>query len=161
MLEYASEVWDGCTQTDAYRLEQVQLIAARIVTGLPVFASLNSIFAETGWKTLAERRKTKKLTLMYKIVNNDAPSYLTDLLPSRVDVVSNYNLRNSQNFEISFARLCSLGRHFFHQLSDYGTALRNQYVMPLLCPCLKVILRNSHSGYTNFQLLRTDLMTLF
>ena len=38
LLEYASEVWDGCTQTDAYRLEQVQLIAARIVTGLPVFA---------------------------------------------------------------------------------------------------------------------------
>ena len=43
---------------------------------------------------------------MYKIVNNEAPSYLTDLLPSRVDVVSNYNLRNSQNFEIPFARLC-------------------------------------------------------
>ena len=113
LLEYASEVWDGCTQTDAYRLEQVQLIAARIVTGLPVFASLNSIYAETGWKTLAERRKTKMLTLMYKIVNNDAPSYLTDLLPSRVDVMSNYNLRNSQNFEIPFARLCSFESSFF------------------------------------------------
>ena len=113
LLEYASEVWDGCTQTDAYRFEQVQLIAARIVTGLPVFASLNSIYVETGWKTLAERRKTKKLTLMYKIVNNDAPSYLTDLLPSRVDVMSNYNLRNSQNFEIPFARLCSFESSFF------------------------------------------------
>ena len=102
MLEYASEVWDGCTQTDAYRLEQLQLIAVHIVTGLPVFTSLNSFYAETGWKTLAERRKTKKLTLMYKIVNNDAPSYLT-VLPSRVDVVSNYSLRNSQNFETPFA----------------------------------------------------------
>ena len=101
-----------CTQTDAYRLEQVQLIATRIVTGLPVFASLNSIYAETGWKTLAERRKTKKLTLMYKIVNNDAPFYLTDLLPSRIDVVSNYDLRNCQNFEIPFARYVHLSRHF-------------------------------------------------
>ena len=76
----------------------MQLIAARIVTGLPVFASLNSIYAERGWKTLAERRKTKTLTLMCKIVN-DPSSYLTDHLPSRVDVVSNYNLRNSQNFD--------------------------------------------------------------
>ena len=41
MLEYASEVWDGCTQTNAYCLEQVQLIAACIVTGLPVFAKLD------------------------------------------------------------------------------------------------------------------------
>ena len=113
LLEYASEVWDGCTQTDANRLEQVQLIAARIVTGLPVFASLNSIYAETGWETLAERRKTKKLTLMYKIINNDAPSYLTDLLPNRIDAVSTYNLRNSQNFEIPFARLCSFESSFF------------------------------------------------
>ena len=72
LLEYASEVWDGCTQTDAYHLEQVQLIADRVVTGLPVLASLNSIYAEIGWKTLAERRKTKKLTLMHKLVNNDA-----------------------------------------------------------------------------------------
>ena len=44
LLEYASEVWDGCSQTDSNKLEQVQLNAARIVTGLPVFASLNSLY---------------------------------------------------------------------------------------------------------------------
>ena len=60
-FEYASEVWDGCTQTDANRLEQIQLTAARIVTGLPVFASLNSLFLETGWESLAKRLKNKKL----------------------------------------------------------------------------------------------------
>ena len=37
LLEFASEVWDGCTQADANRLEQIQLNGARIVTGLPVF----------------------------------------------------------------------------------------------------------------------------
>ena len=47
LLEYASEVWDGSTQADANRLEQVQLNAARIVTGLPVFASLDSLYHET------------------------------------------------------------------------------------------------------------------
>ena len=53
LLEYASEVWDGSTQADANRLEQVQLNAAQIVTGLPVFASLDSLYYETGWKTLS------------------------------------------------------------------------------------------------------------
>ena len=37
LLEFASEVWDGCTQADANRLEQIQLNGARIVAGLPVF----------------------------------------------------------------------------------------------------------------------------
>ena len=37
LLKFASEVWDGSTQTDAKRLEQIQLNGARIVTGLPVF----------------------------------------------------------------------------------------------------------------------------
>ena len=60
LFEYASEVWDGCSQTDANRLEQAQLNAARIVTGLPVFASTNSLYQETGWEPLSQRRTNKK-----------------------------------------------------------------------------------------------------
>ena len=53
LLEYASEVWDGSTQVDANRLEQVQLNAAQVVTRLPVFAVLDSLYYETGRKTLS------------------------------------------------------------------------------------------------------------
>ena len=35
-LEYASDVWGGCFSSDCERLEKIQLIAARIVSGLPV-----------------------------------------------------------------------------------------------------------------------------
>jgi hypothetical protein len=51
VLEYASEVWNNCGQINSDRLEKVQLeakLAARIVTGLPSFASINSICIETG-----------------------------------------------------------------------------------------------------------------
>ena len=113
LLEYASEVWDGCSITDSNRIEKVQLHAARIITGLPIFASLNSLYFETGWEKLDERRKSKKLALMYKIVNNEAPSYLNDLLPNTVNAASNYNLRNRLNFEIPFVRLCSYENSFF------------------------------------------------
>ena len=72
LLEYASEVWDECSITDSTRIEKVQLHAARIITGLPIFASLNSLYFGTGWEKLDERRKSKKLALMYKIVTQNA-----------------------------------------------------------------------------------------
>ena len=138
-MEYASEVWDGCDQIDARRLEQVQLNATRIVIGLPIVWSLNSLYYETGWDTLAERRTNKQLNLMYKIILNDAPSYLSDLLPNKVT----YDLRNHQNFHVLFSRLCSFDSSFFPStlrpwngldiwvqnsptLLEFKTKLRNQ-----------------------------------
>lgn len=113
LLEYASEVWDGCNTGDSYRLEQVQLNAARIVTGLPVFASIQSLYSETGWETLSARRKQRKLILMYKIINDNVPSYLKDLMPDRINETTAYNLRNSDNYEIPFTRLCSFETSYF------------------------------------------------
>ena len=66
------------------RLEKVQLEAARIVTGLPSFASINSIYIETGWEKLKTRREVRKLVLFYKIVNGQVPDYLTELVPPTV-----------------------------------------------------------------------------
>jgi hypothetical protein len=43
IFEYASEVWDNCGSVNASKLERLQLEAARIVTGLPVFANSNFI----------------------------------------------------------------------------------------------------------------------
>ena len=113
LLEYASEVWDGSTQADANRLEQVQLNAARIVTGLPVFASLDSLYYETGWEALSQRKTNKKLPLMFKIVNNETPVYLKNLLPNRVGDQRHYQLRNNQNYEVPYSRLCSYENSYF------------------------------------------------
>ena len=63
ILEYASEVWDNCGQTNCNRLEKIQIEAARIATGLSIFARFDSIYKETGWETLSTRRKVKKLLL--------------------------------------------------------------------------------------------------
>ena len=47
-MEYACELWDGCYQTDSENLEKLQLEAGRIVTGLPLYSSRESIYYETG-----------------------------------------------------------------------------------------------------------------
>ena len=77
ILEYGSEVWDNCGAVHSDRLEKVQTEAARIVTGLTSYASLDSIYCETGWEKLTVRREVKKLNLFYKIINNEAPEYLS------------------------------------------------------------------------------------
>jgi hypothetical protein len=48
LLEYACELWDGCFEHDSEEIEKIQLEAARIVTGLTKFSSLEAIYFETG-----------------------------------------------------------------------------------------------------------------
>jgi hypothetical protein len=38
------------------KLEKLQLDAARIVTGLPIFTKTDKLYSETGWTTLSSRR---------------------------------------------------------------------------------------------------------
>ena len=63
LLEYSCEVWDSCTVADAGRFEQLQLETAIIVTGLPAYASVSSLYAETVWGKLNTRPKIRKLSL--------------------------------------------------------------------------------------------------
>jgi hypothetical protein len=113
ILEYASEVWFNCGQFNSNRLEKVQTEAARIVCGFPSYASIASIYKETGWDKLKVRREVKNLTLFYKIYNNLAPEYLSDLIPPSVSETSNYYLRNSQNISQQVNRLALLQQSFF------------------------------------------------
>jgi hypothetical protein len=43
------------------KLEKLQLEAARIVTGLPIFTKTDSLYFETGWEPLYSRRPRRKL----------------------------------------------------------------------------------------------------
>lgn len=67
LLEYASALCKGCSSAKIKKLEKVQLHAPRIVTGLPMLASDESLHIETGWESLDKRWKNAKLTIMYKI----------------------------------------------------------------------------------------------
>ena len=91
-LEYACEVWDGCFEREVAKLEKVQLESARIVTGLPKFASRDSLYYETGWEPLSCRRKSRKLTTFYKMHNKVCPQYLCNCLPPTVSSISDHNL---------------------------------------------------------------------
>ena len=99
LLEYASVVWDGCSQNDKEKLEKLQHEAARIVTGLTKSTSIQKLLQEIGWVSLTDRRTINKLTIMYKHRHNELPSYLHDILTDQIAERTRYNLRNNDNYE--------------------------------------------------------------
>ena len=80
---------------------KVQTEAARIVTGATKLVQLHALFEEiTGnWKPLEGRRIKHRFLLQYKMFNNLSPEYLSSLIPSTVNNIPRYNLRNARNIQ--------------------------------------------------------------
>ena len=115
IMEYADIVWD-CPVNNLNsldRLENIQLNAARVVTGATRRCSREALYKDTGWEKLHERRSFHRLTLMFTIVYNTAPQYLRTLLPDLVSNRTNYNLRNRNAINIPFGRLETTRNSFF------------------------------------------------
>ena len=104
-LEYASLVWDNCTQLEKETLEKIQYEAARVVTGLTRSVSIQYLLKEIGWVSLSDRRQIQKLVLMYKGKYNLLPQYLMQLFPPSVEMAleNHYSLRNNSDY-ITLAR---------------------------------------------------------
>ena len=95
-------VWDNCTLYEANELDKIQIEAARIVTGAAKLVSIDSLYTETGWETLASNRKKHKLHLFYKMQNSLTPDYLPSLVPDDIGNNSAYNLRNLNTVQAHF-----------------------------------------------------------
>ena len=73
-MEYAAPVWDPHYNVDIYKLERVQRRAARwIQSEYTRTASITSLLSSLDISTLEQRRKSSRLVLFYKILNNLLP----------------------------------------------------------------------------------------
>ena len=67
-LEYGSAAWDPYFDKDIKKLERVQRKAARFCAGnYSPHASVTEMLKDLSWDTLATRRKTARLSFMYKV----------------------------------------------------------------------------------------------
>ena len=76
------------------KIQKIQNEAARIVTGLTRSVSLERLYNECGWDSLALRRNNQKLKFMCKATHGMVPSYISDIIPETVGETSRYYLRN-------------------------------------------------------------------
>ncbi|MCG7868088.1 MAG: reverse transcriptase family protein [Candidatus Thiodiazotropha taylori] len=104
LLEYGNIVWDNCTMENKRIVENIQLEAARLITGGTKLCSIQKLYDDTKWETLEKRRSKQKLYQIYKMINGLSPQYLQQLIPYRVMQVNRYPVRNSQNFSIPLSR---------------------------------------------------------
>ena len=107
ILEYADVIWDNCSDYEKQELEKIQPEAARIATGASKLISIRNLYNEICWETLEKRRINHKLILFYKMYNNLTPDYLSSLVPSSLNEVSHYNLRNANDVQTINARTAS------------------------------------------------------
>ena len=80
ILEYGNIIWDNCTKQQSELLESIQLDAIRIITGLRKGTNHDVLYNEVGLCSLATRRKHAEIIQFYKILNNEAPTYIKDIV---------------------------------------------------------------------------------
>ena len=121
ILEYADIVWGNTTEANDKALEDLQLAALRIITGLPRGTSHYTILREAGFVKLALRRRNHRLTMFHNIINGLAPSNLLTLAPVRRHQLIRTNLRNRNNFTLINARTNAFASSFLpHTIQEWN-----------------------------------------
>ena len=112
LMEYGIVVWGGTYDSSLTKLEELNITALRLITGATANSNIRNLFSELPIESIVDRRDVAVLTKFFKIKNNLAPNYLTQLIPLERSEIVNYNLRNSDTIVPPFARLESLKRSF-------------------------------------------------
>ena len=96
------------------KLESVQYSAALAVTGTWKGTSREKLYQDLGWESLYLRRWSRRLFMIYKIINNLMPDYLRDPIPQLIrsyyafrnqPVVGQIRARNKK-YKSSFFPIC-------------------------------------------------------
>ncbi len=83
VIEYEDVLYDSCTKEISDMINNVQLEAACTVTGAKYRSSCEALHKYLGWMSFkTERILTHKLSKIYAIYNNQAPSYLCETMKS-------------------------------------------------------------------------------
>ena len=123
-IDYCNSLLAGCPKQLIQKLQKVQNNAARLVCRTPKSDHISSVLHTLHWLPVEQRIEYKLLLFAFKSVNNDGPSYLSDLLKF---YISSRQLRSSSDFRLlripSF-RLKSFGqRKFSYQASVLWNSL--------------------------------------
>ena len=63
------------------KIEKTQYKAALAITGTWKGSNRSKLYEELGWESLSDRRYSRRILFLHKIVNNETPPYLKNLLP--------------------------------------------------------------------------------
>ena len=94
-FDYCSVVWGNCAKTLSDKLQRLQNRAVCVLTNTCYNADTNQLLKELGWDNLETCRQKLKAEMVYKSLNGLVPNYLSSKFIQRSDVVTAYNLGDS------------------------------------------------------------------
>ena len=94
ILEYVSAAWDPHSQNNIKTLEIIQRQAARFCTNN--YSSEPGSVTELGWETLQTRRKSKRITTLYKMEHNIIDIPLDQYIKHNTRCSRKYNSQATQ-----------------------------------------------------------------
>ena len=71
LIEYANVVYANLSIRDSNKLENIQNEAMRIIAGAKRLSSNTALLKETGFKTLAKRRKSHKMIVFFQMYSRE------------------------------------------------------------------------------------------
>ena len=94
-LDYGDMIYDWAYNTSFHqKIESLQHSTALAITGAVRGTSREKPYQELGFESFQQRRWYRKLCCLFKIINNQSPSFLFPLVPSPN---TRYFARNSEN----------------------------------------------------------------
>lgn len=99
-LDYGDVIFHNQSMESMTLLEQLQYQASLIVSGCWQGSSRLKVYSDLGWESLNERRKLHRLSLYYKIQNNDTPEYL------RANVLDSLPVQGTNRYMNSYFPFC-------------------------------------------------------
>ena len=131
------------------KIESVQYKAALAITGAIQGTSREKIYHELGLESLKSRRWYKRLTSMFKIMRNEAPDYLINLIPKREHKIKT---RNCQISTYHCRTDCFKYSFFPSALSEWfklDESIRNSESIPIFKNKLLSFIRPAQSSIFN------------
>ena len=124
ILEYASCVWSPSTKKGVSKIESVQRSAARYVRNdYSRETSVTQLLRELGWESLQHRRDTAKVTMMFRIRNNQIDIPHDHLIPTARSLRG-----NTQKMMVPRTRTSLMKGSFFPDTIRLWNALPQQIV---------------------------------
>ena len=97
-------------------LQKLQNRAAKLITNSPFDASPLQVIRALGWSTVREITDLESARIVYKSLNGDAPSCMSDMFYYKVNVSTTRSLRNSDyDLRFPFLRTTTGQRCFSYQ----------------------------------------------
>ena len=99
LIDYCIIIWGSCSTECLNRIVKLQKRAARLILDTDFLAPSAPLFKKLGWLTVYNRITYHKCVLIFKCLNDEAPSYLVEKI-NYVSQSNPYQLRNTVNGDL-------------------------------------------------------------